>query len=172
MEWSILRDGMAATGGLSTQLRVIIRPALNLPFNKWEEILPSPAQAVAICERLIDQATILRFSGKPFRRPRDVYVGSPRRRVALPARSSSLMAPPVISRRWDHRLFEGTTGRPPHRAGWSTPSGRSAVPARQRQCVKAYLSVTYLAAFRGHRGPGMGPPAVRVWGMLSFPARN
>jgi len=48
----------------------------NLPFNKWEEIMPSPAQAVAICERLIDQATILRFSGKPFRRPRDVY-GAP-----------------------------------------------------------------------------------------------
>lgn len=48
----------------------------NLPFTKWEEILPSPAQAVAICERLIDQATILRFGGKPFRRPRDVY-GAP-----------------------------------------------------------------------------------------------
>lgn len=48
----------------------------NLPFTKWEEILPSPAQAVAICERLIDQATILRFSGKPFRQPRDVY-GAP-----------------------------------------------------------------------------------------------
>ena len=45
----------------------------NLPFTKWEEILPSQAQAVAICERLIDQATILRFSGKPFRQPRDVY---------------------------------------------------------------------------------------------------
>lgn len=48
----------------------------NLPFTKWEEILPSPAQAVAICERLIDQATILRFGGKPFRRPREVY-GAP-----------------------------------------------------------------------------------------------
>ncbi len=48
----------------------------NLPFTRWEEILPSPAQAVAICERPIDQATILRFSGKPFRRPRDVY-GAP-----------------------------------------------------------------------------------------------
>ena len=48
----------------------------NLQFTKWEEILPSPAQAVAICERLIDQATILRFGGKPFRRPRDVY-GAP-----------------------------------------------------------------------------------------------
>lgn len=48
----------------------------NLPFTKWEEILPSRAQAVAICERLVEQATILRFSGKPFRVPRDVY-GAP-----------------------------------------------------------------------------------------------
>jgi DNA replication protein DnaC len=48
----------------------------NLPFKKWGEFLPSPAQAVAIVERLIDQATILRFSGKPFREPRDIY-GAP-----------------------------------------------------------------------------------------------
>jgi DNA replication protein DnaC len=48
----------------------------NLPFKKWGEFLPSPAQAVAIAERLIDQATILRFSGKPFREPRDIY-GAP-----------------------------------------------------------------------------------------------
>ena len=38
--------------------------------------LPSPAQAVAIADRLIDDATILRFSGKPYRQPRDVY-GAP-----------------------------------------------------------------------------------------------
>jgi len=48
----------------------------NLSFKKWGEFLPSPAQAVAIAERLIDQATILRFSGKPFRRPRDIF-GAP-----------------------------------------------------------------------------------------------
>jgi DNA replication protein DnaC len=48
----------------------------NLPFKQWGEFLPSPAQAVAIAERLIDQATILRFSGKPFREPRDIY-GAP-----------------------------------------------------------------------------------------------
>jgi DNA replication protein DnaC len=48
----------------------------NLPFKQWGEFLPSPAQAVAIADRLIDQATILRFTGKPFRRPRDVY-GAP-----------------------------------------------------------------------------------------------
>jgi DNA replication protein DnaC len=48
----------------------------NLSFKRWGEFLPSPAQAVAIAERLIDQATILRFSGKPFRTPRDIY-GAP-----------------------------------------------------------------------------------------------
>jgi len=46
--------------------------ATNLPFRQWGEFLPSPAQAVAIADRLVDQATILRFSGKPFRRPRDI----------------------------------------------------------------------------------------------------
>ncbi len=48
----------------------------NLPFKKWGEFLPSPAQAVAIADRLVDQATILRFSGKPFRNPRDIH-GAP-----------------------------------------------------------------------------------------------
>ncbi len=48
----------------------------NLPFKQWAEFLPSPAQAVAIADRLVDDATILRFSGKPYRHPRDVY-GAP-----------------------------------------------------------------------------------------------
>ncbi len=48
----------------------------DLPFKKWGEFLPSPAQAVAIVDRLVDQATILRFSGKPFRQPRDIH-GAP-----------------------------------------------------------------------------------------------
>lgn len=48
----------------------------NLSFKKWGEFLPSPAQAVAIADRLIDDATILRFSGKPYRQPRDV-LGAP-----------------------------------------------------------------------------------------------
>jgi DNA replication protein DnaC len=39
----------------------------NLPFKQWGEFLPSPAQAVAIADRLIDNATILRFTGKPYR---------------------------------------------------------------------------------------------------------
>jgi DNA replication protein DnaC len=48
----------------------------NLPFKQWDEFIPSPAQAVAIADRLIHDATILRFSGKSFRLPRDVY-GAP-----------------------------------------------------------------------------------------------
>ncbi len=48
----------------------------NLPFKQWGEFLPSPAQAVAIADRLVDNATILRFSGKPYRQPRDIH-GAP-----------------------------------------------------------------------------------------------
>jgi DNA replication protein DnaC len=48
----------------------------NLPFKQWGEFLPSPAQAVAIADRLVDDATILRFSGKPDRQPRDIH-GAP-----------------------------------------------------------------------------------------------
>jgi len=50
--------------------------ASNLPFKKWAEFIPSPAQAVAIADRLIDNATILRFSGKPYRKPLKIY-GAP-----------------------------------------------------------------------------------------------
>lgn len=48
----------------------------NLPFKQWSEFLPSPAQAVAIADRLVDDATILRFTGKPYRQPRDIH-GAP-----------------------------------------------------------------------------------------------
>jgi DNA replication protein DnaC len=58
-----------------TRLRSTV-VATNLPFKQWGEFLPSPAQAVAIADRLVDDATILRFSGKPYRQPRDVH-GAP-----------------------------------------------------------------------------------------------
>jgi len=48
----------------------------NLPFKQGGEFLPSPAQAVAIADRLIDHATILRFTGKPYRQPREIH-GAP-----------------------------------------------------------------------------------------------
>ena len=48
----------------------------NLPFKRWGEFIPSAAQAVAIADRLIHDATILRFTGKPYRPPRDIH-GAP-----------------------------------------------------------------------------------------------
>jgi DNA replication protein DnaC len=48
----------------------------NLPFRQWGEFLPSPALAVAIAERLVHDATILRFTGKSFRLPREI-LGAP-----------------------------------------------------------------------------------------------
>lgn len=44
--------------------------AANTGFNKWKSFFPSEAQAVATVDRLIDQATILRFTGKSFRKPK------------------------------------------------------------------------------------------------------
>ena len=42
-------------------------------FPGWKRFFPSEAQAVATVDRLIDNATILRFSGKGFRQPKEVY---------------------------------------------------------------------------------------------------
>jgi DNA replication protein DnaC len=58
-----------------TQIRSTI-VVTNLPFKHWGEFLPSPAQAVAIADRLVDHATILRFTGTPYRQPRDIH-GAP-----------------------------------------------------------------------------------------------
>lgn len=41
----------------------------NTGFNQWKNIFPSEAHAVATVDRLIDRATILRFTGKSKRRP-------------------------------------------------------------------------------------------------------
>jgi DNA replication protein DnaC len=46
--------------------------AANTGFNNWKSLFPSEAQAVATVDRLIDQATILRFTGKSFRKPKDI----------------------------------------------------------------------------------------------------
>ena len=48
----------------------------NLPFKQWAELLPSPGLAIAIVDRLLDDATVLRFTGQPWRRPRDIH-GAP-----------------------------------------------------------------------------------------------
>ena len=46
--------------------------AANTGFNNWNSFFPSEAQAVATVDRLIDNATILRFSGKGFRKPKEI----------------------------------------------------------------------------------------------------
>jgi DNA replication protein DnaC len=48
----------------------------NTGFTKWTNFFPSEAQAVATVDRLLDRATILRFSGKTCRQPRDIH-GAP-----------------------------------------------------------------------------------------------
>ena len=48
----------------------------NTGFNHWKTLFPSESQAVATVDRLVDRATILRFTGKTKRGPRDVH-GAP-----------------------------------------------------------------------------------------------
>jgi DNA replication protein DnaC len=50
--------------------------AANTGFAKWKNLFPSEAAAVATVDRLVDGATILRFSGKSFRQPHRI-VGAP-----------------------------------------------------------------------------------------------
>jgi DNA replication protein DnaC len=45
----------------------------NTGFRHWKRFFPSEAQAVATVDRLIDRATILRFSGNGSRGPKEVY---------------------------------------------------------------------------------------------------
>lgn len=47
--------------------------AANTGFKNWKCFFPSEAQAVATVDRLIDQATILRFTGKSHRKPKEVH---------------------------------------------------------------------------------------------------
>ncbi|MGE0359028.1 MAG: ATP-binding protein [Burkholderiales bacterium] len=47
----------------------------NTGFKHWHRFFPSQAQAVATVDRLIDDATILRFSGPSVRKPKDVHGG-------------------------------------------------------------------------------------------------
>ena len=48
----------------------------NTGFKQWHRFFPSMAQSVATVDRLIDDASILRFTGKSVRKPRDVH-GAP-----------------------------------------------------------------------------------------------
>ena len=48
----------------------------NTGFANWKNLFPSESSAIATVDRLVDQATILRFTGKSFRDPREI-VGAP-----------------------------------------------------------------------------------------------
>jgi DNA replication protein DnaC len=48
----------------------------NTGFTSWKKLFPSEATAVATADRLVDDATILRFTGKSCREPREI-VGAP-----------------------------------------------------------------------------------------------
>jgi DNA replication protein DnaC len=41
----------------------------NTGFSQWKNLFPSEAQAIATVDRLVDRATILRFTGKTYRTP-------------------------------------------------------------------------------------------------------
>jgi DNA replication protein DnaC len=44
----------------------------NTGFAYWKNLFPSEATAVATADRLVDSATILRFTGKSYRNPREI----------------------------------------------------------------------------------------------------
>jgi DNA replication protein DnaC len=45
----------------------------NTGFNRWKALFPSEASAVATVDRLVDRATILRFTGQGCRKPKDIH---------------------------------------------------------------------------------------------------
>ena len=45
----------------------------NTGFTRWKNLFPSEPAAVATVDRLVDQATILRFSGKGWRTPKEIH---------------------------------------------------------------------------------------------------
>lgn len=49
--------------------------AANTGFASWHRFFPSKAHAVATVDRLVDRATILRFTGKSYRTPNDIHGG-------------------------------------------------------------------------------------------------
>jgi len=48
----------------------------NTGFENWGRFFPSKALAMATIDRLIDRATILRFTGKSCRKPQNI-LGDP-----------------------------------------------------------------------------------------------
>jgi DNA replication protein DnaC len=50
--------------------------AANTGFSKWSAFFPTEGHSVATVDRLLDGATILRFTGKSFRQPKEIH-GAP-----------------------------------------------------------------------------------------------
>lgn len=48
----------------------------NTGFTNWKALFPAESIAVATVDRLVDNSTILRFSGEPYRKPKEI-VGAP-----------------------------------------------------------------------------------------------
>lgn len=51
--------------------------ATNTGFASWRNMFPSEAQAVATVDRLIDNASILSFTGVTYRTPKDGSLDGP-----------------------------------------------------------------------------------------------
>ena len=45
----------------------------NTGFHQWKSFFPSESSAVATVDRLVDGATILRFTGQGFRKPKEIH---------------------------------------------------------------------------------------------------
>lgn len=76
-EWAYDPVGMEATNDLFRLVSArhnagsIILGA-NTGFSNWKRLFPAEASAVATVDRLVDNATILRFTGKSCRQPREI----------------------------------------------------------------------------------------------------
>lgn len=80
-EWAYEPVGHEATKDLfrlvsarHTEGSIIL--AANVGFKHWGNLFPEEAAAIATVDRLVDDATILRFTGKSCREPREI-VGAP-----------------------------------------------------------------------------------------------
>lgn len=80
-EWAYDHVGMEATNDLFRLISARHRQgsivlAANTGFSNWMKLFPAEASAVATVDRLVDDATILRFTGKSGRQAREI-VGAP-----------------------------------------------------------------------------------------------
>lgn len=80
-EWAYEPVGLDATKDLFRLVSARYRQgsiilAANIGFTDWGKLFPAEAAAVATVDRLIDDATVLRFTGRGCRAPRNI-VGAP-----------------------------------------------------------------------------------------------